>query len=110
MAEGWQVEIPYDDTQQYIEKLPYPQKDKVLKLIRRLEEMGNQLRGPHSRSLDGGLFELKTLGTGPAHRVYYAFQPGQRIIVLYAAPKSTRRREQQHIDLARRRQSEIGRG
>ena len=52
----------------------------ALSLLELLESRGNTLRPPRSESLGGGLFELR------AHprpvRIFYAFKPGRRIVVL----------------------------
>ena len=43
-----------------------------------LRALGNQLREPRSKSLDGGLFELR----GTRVRIYYGFLPGQRVVLV----------------------------
>lgn len=43
-----------------------------------LRVLGNQLREPRSKSLDGGLFELR----GARIRMYYGFLPGRRVVLV----------------------------
>lgn len=43
-----------------------------------LRVLGNQLREPRSKSLDGGLFELR----GTRVRIYYGFLPGRRVVLV----------------------------
>ena len=43
-----------------------------------LRALGNQLREPQSKSLDGGLFELR----GTRIRIYYGFLPGRRAVLV----------------------------
>lgn len=43
-----------------------------------LRALGNQLREPRSKSLDGGLFELR----GTRVRIYHGFLPGQRVVLV----------------------------
>ena len=50
----------------------------ALALLRLLAEQGNALKMPHSKPLGEGLFELRA---GPV-RLFYAFRPGRRIVLL----------------------------
>ncbi|MFZ0889670.1 MAG: type II toxin-antitoxin system RelE/ParE family toxin [Candidatus Binataceae bacterium] len=43
-----------------------------------LRVLGNQLREPRSKSLDGGLFELR----GATIQIYYGFLPGRRVVLV----------------------------
>ena len=43
-----------------------------------LRALGNQLREPRSKSLDGGLFELRDTRV----RIYYGFLPGRRAVLV----------------------------
>src|SRR5271156_261993 len=47
-------------------------------LIGALGALGNKLREPRSKSLEGGLFELR----GTRVRVYYSFLPGRRAVLI----------------------------
>jgi phage-related protein len=47
-------------------------------LTRALRLLGNELREPRSKSLGGGLFELR----GARIRMYYCFLPGRRAVLL----------------------------
>ncbi len=47
-------------------------------LVGALRALGNQLREPRSKSLGGGLFELR----GTTIRIYYGFLPGRRAVLL----------------------------
>lgn len=47
-------------------------------LVGALRTLGNQLREPRSKSVDGGLFELR----GTRVRIYYGFLPGRRAVLL----------------------------
>lgn len=47
-------------------------------LVGALRVLGNRLREPRSKSLDGGLFELR----GTRVRIYYGFLPGRRAVLL----------------------------
>jgi len=47
-------------------------------LTRALKALGNHLREPQSKALDGGLFELR----GTRVSIYYGFIPGRRAVLL----------------------------
>ena len=47
-------------------------------MIKLAEEGGNRLRGPHSKALGNGLYELR----GKQVRIFYVFGPGRRVITL----------------------------
>jgi putative addiction module killer protein len=63
----------------------------LAKEIKLLENCGNTLRLPHSRSLGKGLFELRERAYG--YRIYYAFLPGYTIVLLQAGDKKTQTRD-----------------
>lgn len=50
----------------------------ALALIKLAAERGNQLRGPHSKALAGGLYELR----GKQVRMFYVFGPARRVMTL----------------------------
>lgn len=50
----------------------------AIALIQLLRERGNQLRPPHSKAVETGLFELR----GHQVRIFYMFRPGRRIALL----------------------------
>jgi hypothetical protein len=47
-------------------------------LVGALRALGNELREPRSKALDGGLFELR----GTRVRIYYGFLPGRRAVLV----------------------------
>ncbi len=52
-----------------------------------LEDLGNELQLPHSRSLGKGLFELRERRFG--YRLYYCFKGNKLIILLVAGDKKS---------------------
>ncbi len=63
-----------------------------------LEEIGNELRLPHSKALGDGLFELPERRHG--YRIYYGFNGKSLIILLAAGDKTSQERD---IKIARER-------
>ncbi len=76
-----------------------------LKLL--LEEHGADLRMPHSRSMGGGLFELRAKGRKGIGRAFYCFQVGQRIVILHGFIKKTQTTPDDELALARKRLKEV---
>lgn len=50
----------------------------ALALIKLAEARGNELRGPHSKALGAGLYELR----GKQVRIFYMFGPARHVITL----------------------------
>lgn len=72
-----------------------------------LMEFGPDLRMPHSRSLGGGLFELRPRGREGIGRALYCFLIGERIVVLHAFVKKTQATPPSKLRVARRRMKEV---
>jgi len=65
------------------------------------------LRMPHSRTMGGGLLELRPCGREGIGRALYCFAVGKRIVVLHAFIKKSQATPQRDIDIARRRMKEV---
>ena len=76
-------------------------------LVELLTEFGPRLRMPHSRSLGGGLFELRPRGREGIGRVLYCFLLGERVVVLHAFLKKTQSTAPREQRIARRRMKEV---
>lgn len=50
----------------------------AIALLHLVQERGNQIRPPHSKLVETGLFELR----GQQVRIFYIFLPGRRIVLL----------------------------
>lgn len=74
--------------------------DRVLEL---LAIRGNALRMPHSRSLGGGLYELRFTCEGVARRITYVFAP-ERTTVTLTTFRKQRQNERSEVLRARRAQ------
>ena len=54
---------------------------KLFRLLELLEEKGNTLREPYSKSLDDGIFEIRAKQGSNITRVLYFFYIGNKIIL-----------------------------
>jgi phage-related protein len=77
------------------------------RLLELLAEYGPGLRMPHSRSLGGGLLEIRARGAAGIGRAFYCFCSGKRIVVLHAFVKKTQQTPPKELRIARKRQSEV---
>jgi putative addiction module killer protein len=77
--------------EKWIQKLTEEQAISVTKELRMLEDLGNELQLPHSRSLGKGLFELRERRFG--YRLYYCFKGNKLIILLVAGDKKSQEKD-----------------
>ncbi|MBE0418238.1 MAG: type II toxin-antitoxin system RelE/ParE family toxin [Coriobacteriia bacterium] len=77
------------------------------RLVELLMEFGPDLRMPHSRTMGGGLLELRPRGREGIGRALYCFAVGKRVVVLHAFIKKSQATPQRDIDIARKRMKEV---
>lgn len=80
---------------------------KLSGLIIVLEEKGNELREPYSKSLGDGIFELRASVGSNITRVLYFFYYGERIILTNGFVKKTQKTPRKEIELAKRRRKQF---
>lgn len=84
----------------FIFSLEPKMKAKMLDMLQVLEENGNTLREPFSKSLGNGIFELRCKFSSDITRVLYFFYDKGRIIVTNGFVKKTQKTPRKAIDLA----------
>lgn len=89
--------------EEFIEELPEDDKALVRARLTLLGEVGNRLREPHSKSLGGGLFELRV----KSRRIFYCFKPDSVIVLLHGFSKKSQKTPQREIEVALRRMEEV---
>jgi len=95
------MEVVYlSKTEKFIEYLEPILKNKVIVMIDMLEECGNLLGMPFSKSLGGGLYELRIVGNDHV-RIFYCFQVNKAYL-LHGIIKKSLKIPQKDIDYARR--------
>jgi len=87
----WDIEFAHQSIERYIESVPATVRAELVKQLERLALLDRRVRSPNSRPVARGLFELKNPGRN-AHRIYYAFLPGQRLLILQIGSKKTQKR------------------
>ena len=75
---------------------------KLFRLLELLEEKGNTLREPYSKSLDDGIFEIRAKQGNNITRVLYFFYIGNKIILTNGFVKKSQKTPPSEIDLAKK--------
>jgi phage-related protein len=88
-----------DSVEAFLEGLTGKELAKVIRTIELLEEFGNKLGMPHSKHLDGGLFELRIRGKREV-RIFYCFYKNKAIL-LHACIKKTQKTPEKDLNKAR---------
>jgi phage-related protein len=77
------------------------------RILELLMEFGPNLRMPHSRTMGGGVFEVRPRGREGIGRAFYCFVVGQRIVILHAFIKKTQATPEKELKIARKRMKEV---
>ena len=79
---------------------------KLFRLLELLEEKGNTLREPYSKSLDDGIFEIRAKQGNNISRVLYFFYIGNKIILTNGFVKKSPKTPPSEIALAKKYRAE----
>lgn len=85
----------------FIESLGEDYKSDVAKSLQTLKNFGHEIELSHSKSLGGGLFELRCLRSGA--RLFYIFKNNEAFI-LHVIIKKQSQIPKRDLDLAKKRQ------
>lgn len=88
--------------EEYILSTPVKMQVKIFKTIELLEEFGNSLRLPYSKSLDDGIFELRVKIGTDISRVLYFFVVDKKIILTNGFTKKTDKTPNEEIEKAKK--------
>ena len=76
-------------------------------LALRMLEHGPDLGMPHTRSLGGGLYEIRAKAAEGIGRAIFCTLVGQRIVILHGFVKKTDKTPARDLDLARNRMKQV---
>ena len=74
-------------------ELPTGLRQRDYKIFELLETRGNTLGEPYTKSLKGGLFEIRIKSDEGIARSIYCYEMGKRIIILLTFVKKRKRRQ-----------------
>ncbi|ANV83209.1 hypothetical protein AWQ21_01700 [Picosynechococcus sp. PCC 7003] len=104
---SWSIEYPYSDVEEFVLELPPSLAAKYFRLTDLMLEFGAHLGMPHTRSMSGGLFELRVKGREGIARVFYCTLVGQRIVMLHGFVKKSQKTPSKELKIAKYRMSEV---
>lgn len=106
----YQIEYYHEKVLAEIESWPVDILADYARLAELLMEHGPNLRLPHSKSMGGGLFELRPRGKEGIGRSFYCYLVGKRIVMVHAFIKKTQQTPESDLKLARKRVKELQNG
>lgn len=93
--------------ERFILGLPPSLAAKYLRLTDLMLEFGSNLGLPHTRAMQGGLFELRVKGNEGVARVFYCTLVGKRIIMLHGFIKKAQKIPAKELRIAKHRLTEV---
>jgi phage-related protein len=102
----WEIVYYSEDLQGAITGLPASMQARYIHLTQRMIEFGPDLGMPHTRSMGGGLFELRLKAKEGIGRVFFCTLPRQRIMMLHMFLKKSQKTPANELKVARQRLKE----
>jgi phage-related protein len=103
----WSISYYGSDVERQILALPVGVLARYLRVADLLLELGPNLGLPHTRSMGGGLLELRVRAQEGIARAFYCVVVDQRIVVLHVFTKKSQRTPRHELMTARRRLREV---
>lgn len=101
------TEVEFYDTedgkcpvQDFLDSLSQKMLAKTLRTIDLLESFGTSLRGPFSKALHEGIYELRTIQSSNIIRVFYFFFDGNKAVLTNGFIKKSSRTPYSELNLA----------
>lgn len=91
---------------EFLDSLSPKMAAKLISLLEVLEEKGNYLREPYSKSLGDGIFELRCNIGNDISRILYFFYKGKIVVVTNGFIKKTQKTPPAEIELAKKRRTD----
>jgi phage-related protein len=103
----WSVTFYNDRVEAEVLALPPGFVARFIRYAERMEVFGPDLGMPHTRSMGGGLFELRIKAAEGIARVFYCTVVDRRIVVLHQFVKKSEKTPPKELEIARRRMKEV---
>jgi phage-related protein len=104
---SWTITYYSDKVQTEIMALPPGMQARYIRYAEAMMKNGPNLGMPHSRSMGGGLFELRLKAEEGIGRVFYCTLVGEQITMLHTFVKKTRKTPARELAVARSRMKEV---
>ena len=105
----WAIETLNESVDQELQALPADMRARLVRICELIAAVGLERVGaPHVRHLTGPLWEMRMSGrAGISRALYVANRDDERIVIVRAFVKKTRKTPRREIDLALRRAREV---
>jgi phage-related protein len=103
----WQIKYYNQKLEEEILNLPDGLLARYLRLTDLMCEFGANLGMPHTKALDGGLFELRVKSKEGIARVFFCTKIGKKIIMLNSFVKKSQKTPKNQLRIAKTRMSEV---
>lgn len=104
------IEFFDEDVQQTVLAWPIGINASFTRITLRMVEHGANLGMPYTRSIGGGLFEIRAKGQEGIGRAFFCTLVGRRIIILHGFIKKTDKTPKHELDIALQRMKEMKNG
>jgi len=103
----WHIKYYNQKLEEEILNLPDGLLARYLRLTDLMCEFGSNLGMPHTKPIDGGLFELRVKGQEGIGRVFFCTKIGKKIIMLHSFVKKSQKTPKKELRIAKSRMSEV---
>jgi phage-related protein len=107
LSMSWTIEYYSGKVQDDIYSLPESLQARYIHLSERMLVYGANLKEPHTKALEDGLFELRLKGKEGIARVLYCTVIGNRIVMLHSFIKKTDKIPRKELETAKHRMMEV---
>lgn len=103
----WHIKYYNQKLEEEILNLPDGLLARYLRLTDLMCEFGANLGMPHTKALDGGLFELRVKSKEGIARVFFCTKIGKKIVMLNSFVKKSQKTPKNQLRIAKTRMSEV---
>jgi len=104
---NWRIEYFSPKLEKDVLNLPNTLLARYLHLTDLMLEFGSNLGMPHTKAIEGGLFELRVKGKEGIARIFYCTKVGKRIVMLHMFIKKRQKTPKKELKLAIQRMKEV---
>ena len=103
----WTILYYSEDVREWVDRLPVGIRAFYARITEKMKAHGPNLGMPLTRSMGGGLFEIRAIGFEGIARVFYCTSVGREIVMLHGFIKKTDKIPPKELKVARRRMKEV---
>ena len=89
--------------QEFLDSLPSKDLAKVIRDIELLAQCAPDLHEPHTKHIDGPIWELRSKFSSNIYRIFYFIWDGNRLVLLHGFTKKTQKTPPAEIAIAKKR-------